>query len=675
MNALKTSLIKPSASLLIALASAIVVSACGGGGGSPGATGSAATTGGTTGGSTGTTGTGSTTTTPVATPAIKLALSSGGATTTSISASGVTTAQATVLDDKNQPVRGKLVTFSGDPALVSFSPPSGSVLTDATTGVATIQVSPASITAAGAGSLTASTTVIPTTGGAGVATTATLDYQLSAANLTLTALNVATATPLPAYGTRAVTVMANINGAAATTTPVQVTFTSSCGAVTPATATTDGTGKASATYTANSTTIPGCAGANVSITAATAGAASLGSTINVQPTQATNIQFVSAAPQLIYLIGSVGATQSQVSFKLVDSSGSALQNQAMTLSLTNTGTGVSLGTVGNKAAVTLTSDSNGVVSAPVFSGSIPTSIQVNAVLAANPAVNAKSNVLIVASGVPVQKAVSLSLEKLSIDGLNVDGTSTNVTFSMADRQGNPVPVGTSVNFVSSAGVMVPATCVVPARADGTSSSSCSVTIRSQGTRPSDGRVAILAYTPGEEDFVDNNANNVFDAGDTFTDLGNAFRDDNFNSTFDAGEFTVPRAGASTCAGGINGRLNTCDGVWGAVDVRDQKTIIFASSAAVITPVSTSLASGVAIGLADVNGNSMPTGTTISVAGRPALPAGACSASTTVAAVANSLTPIVIGITTDPKCAAGDFIDVKITSPLGLVTPLTFRLSA
>lgn len=649
---------------------AVILAACGGGGGSAGMTGTAGSGAG--GGTTGATPVTTPVTAPVPTPTLRIALFNGASATTSINAAGATTAQATVLDDKNIPVKGKLVTFSGDATLIKFNPPSGTVLTDAVTGIATIQISPISISATGAGVLTASSTIIPSAGGTGVLTSGTVDYQLSAANLTLSGFDVTAGTSLPAYGARTVSVVANVNGSPAVNTPVQVSFSASCGVVSPATVTTDGTGKASSTYTANSTTVPGCAGSNANITASATGATSLVATINVQAAQATNVQFVSAKPQLIYLSGSVGATQSQVVFKLVDSTGSPLQNQTLKLSLTNNAPGVSLGTLGQSQSITLTTDASGTVSAPVFSGSIPTSVQVSAVLASNSTIATNSNVLIVASGVPVQKAVSLSREKFSIEGLSVDGVSTNVMFSLADRQGNPVPVGTSVNFVSSSGVMVPATCVVPARADGTSSSSCSTTIRSQGTRPGNGRVVILAYTPGEEDFIDTNGNNIYDPGEPFVDTGNAFRDDNLNGIFDAGEFNVPRAGTSACGMGVYQRPNTCDGVWGAIDVRDQQIVIFASGSAVLPASQTSLASAVQFTIQDTNGNSMPTGTKIDVVGRPAVAGGTCTATSAPVVVPNQLGPITVTVL--PTCAAGDFIDITVTSPLGLVTPFTLRLT-
>ena len=650
------------------LSLALALAACGGGGGSPGTTGTPPA-----GGATG--GTGGTSTTPVvvAKPSIRLALFNGTTATTSISASGATTAQAAVVDENNKPVLGKLVTFSGDAKLITFTPSSGTVLTDSVTGIATIQIAPASLSATGAGSLSVDATIVPSTGGAGVATNASLDYQLSAAKLALANLDVQAATPLPAYGTRPVSVIVNVDGVPSINTPVQVTFAANCGSITPATVTTDGTGKAASSYTANSTAIPGCAGANPTITASATGATPLTSQITVQATLATNIQFVSATPKLIYLVGSVGAAQSQVSFKVVDSSGNALQNQAIDLSITNTNTGVSLGSVGNTSTLRQTTDSAGVVSVPVFSGSIPTSIQVNAVLVSNASVNTKSNVLVVASGVPVQKAASLSREQFSIEGFDVDGTTTKVTLSLADRQGNPVPVGTAVNFTTSAGVMIPATCTVPALPDGTSSSACVSSIRSQGTRPANGRVVILAYTAGEEDFVDNNANNVYDAGDTFSDTGNAYRDDNLDGAYTAGEFSLPRSGSTACTGGTFGRPGTCDGVWGPIDVRGQTVVVFARGGAVFSNIRNALATGIGFTIADANGNSLPTGTTIAATGRAHTPTGSCTASTSTGAVINTVGPTTTGVIAGSTCTAGDFVDVVITSPLGVVTPLTITL--
>jgi hypothetical protein len=292
-----------------------------------------------------------------------------------------------------------------------------------------------------------------------------------------------------------------------------------------------------------------------------------------------------------------------------------------------------------------------------------------------------SNVLTVASGRPVQRSLSLAFEKLSIEGANTDGEEATVTLSMADRQGNPVPPGTQVNFVSESGVILPAVCFVPPVTPATASSPaiptsfCTVKIRSQGARTANGRVSVLAYVEGEEDFVDVNGNNVYDAStDSFKDLGRAFRDDNANAVngangvYDTGEFQVPRVSVPACVAGAG-----CagDGAWGAADVRTQGSIVFASSNAVISGAAT--ATTLNFTVADANGNSMPTGSKVEVTGAIGNSSGTWLNCTIQAnssfAIANTVAPT---ITSSPfLCDSGDILTVKVTSPLGFTTSQDF----
>ena len=595
---------------LVALWVMLALAACGGGGGSAGTVGSS-------------TGTGGSSTTAKASISVEMYDQTGGV-TTSLGAAGLATVKATLKDAKGVVVAGKKVSFAGDAKLIRISPASD-VLTDST-GTATIQISSASITAAGAGTVSVAALID------GETIVATKDYQITPLSLSLANLDVGAAS-LAAYGNRPVAVTALLNGVAATSTPVQVTFTASCGTVLPATTATDASGKASVTYTADAAV---CANSQVTITASAAGASPVQGTISVLPTQATNIQFASATPQIIYLQGSVGATQSDVVFKVVDVNGTPLGNHSVSLSLVNPTaggsaglitTGVSLGTKGNTSVVTVTSDSAGLVKVPVYSGTVPTSVLVKAVSSVNSAVQAYSNILTVARGIAVQSRMSLSLEKFSIEGLNLDGATTDVVVRLADRVGNPVPAGTQVNFVSSAGVMIPPTCYVTDGAPG-ETSVCKSTLFSQNPRPAGGRAVVMAYVPGEEDFVDVNGNNVYDAGEPFTDMGNALMDANQNGSYDTGEFTVPRAGSLACPVGagrsilLDGRPNTCDGVWGAADVRRQGQVVFASSEPNFGSTSISKravkinnndyqeVTSVSVVVQDINGNSMPTGTQV-----------------------------------------------------------------
>lgn len=566
--------------------------------------------------------------------------------TTYVDASQAVLAKATVRDANGKLVEGLKVTFSSENNLIKLSP-APDVLT--INGVATVQVSAASLSAVGAGTISASAVF------GGVNLLATKDFQLSSANLSLTDLNVGSAS-LAAYDNRQVSVVAKINGVAATSTPVVVTFSASCGEVSPALITTDANGRASTTYTASEAQ---CAGTNVFITANSAGLASpVSSAISVAPITATNIQFVDARPAVIYLLSSGAATQSQVRFKVVDSVGNPIQHKSVRLELINSvaGVGLSLDTLGNVDPVTKFTGSDGVVGVAVFSGNVPTSMKVQAsLLPPDSLVQTTSSQLVVASGRPVQKSASLSLEKFSIEGWSIDGVTTSVTLSVADRQGNPVPQGTEVNFVAESGVMIPPTCVIQ------EASQCSSTHRSSGTRPLDGRVSILAYVPGEEDFTDFNFNNSYDAGEPFVDLGNAFRDDNEDGRYTAGEFSVLRAGGLPCSvESVNGRSNSCDGIWGPIEVRQQVVVVYASSRAYFDDIVVG-AARVRVRIKDVNGNSMPAGSSLSA---ESISFGVCTImSAAPDVIANRYGPQDIDMELD-GCNSGDRIRVLVRTPSG-----------
>lgn len=660
----------------------LVMSACGGGGGNPG----------TASGGTGTTPVTVTTADPLLSGSL---LDSGGVATTSVAASGYTVLSVTLKTKSGVVLPNQLIEVTGDANKVTF-PEGGGGLTNAS-GTATIKVTRASLVASGAGSLTitysykagslvAYSAELPTTD---KVITASVGYQLSTANITLTNLDVGAAT-LAAYGTRQISVQANVNGVVSSSIPVQVNFTATCGQISPTTASTNSSGIATVSYaatdaTGTSASTLGCSGKTVEISASTSGATVVSKTVNIEAAAPTNLSFVAATPTTIFLDNSGGPTQSIVQFKLVNSRGEALLGRDIVLSLRTQVTGAlkaSFGTVGNTLPVTVTTDASGKVSVPVFSGTVPTSVVVNAALVSDASIKTDSAILTIASGRAAQARVSLSIKALSIEGLNLDGDSTDVTMSLADRQGNPVPDGTAVNFVTEGGVMIPPVCYTGGVKDPATgffsnpgNSQCSVKIRSQEPRPSNGRVSILAYAAGEEDFVDRNFNNVFDAGDTFTDLGNAFRDDNENSAFDAGEFSVPRTGSTTsgneCPGWL-GRPGTCDGAWGIADVRKQAIIIFASGEAVITKNSMT-SSNLSYKVSDKNSHSVPTGSTVTVT--------AVSSSGNCAVISGATQTI--PSTLDPSdfetgfslCATGDQIIVSVKTPLGLTKTQGFTVVA
>lgn len=688
--------------ILMSLALGLLLAACGGGGGDPGIN----TRPGTGSGSGSGDPTTPTTPTVILPPNLTMSLqdASGGA-TNSISASGYTVLSVKLADPSGNPIPSQVIEVTADATKVIF-PESTTALTNAS-GIATIKLARASLVATGAGSLTAiySYKAGALTNYPDGSTPPTVDtviakylgYELSAANITLTNMDVGT-TALAAYGTRPISIQANIDGAAATATPVQVSFSATCGQVSPATASTNSGGLVLVSYSATdaasaTSSTRGCSGKTVEITASTVGASAVTKQLNIIGAPATNMSFVAANPARIYLADSGGATQSTVQFKLINAQGEGLLGQEVLLTLKTLNGGIpkaSFGAVGSITAITLTTDANGVVSVPVFSGTVPTNVIVNAALVSNALVQTDSSVLSIASGRPAQSRVSLALSTFAIEGSSVDGALSTATLSLADRQGNPVPDGTAVNFVTEGGVMIPPICYTGGTRDpatgvysAAGNSQCTVKIRSQNPRPANGRVSILAYAAGEEDFVDANFNNVYDCGEAFTDLGTAYRDDNENIIFDTGEFAVPRASSpSSCGAGVGPLPMTGDGVWGTADVRRQAVIIFSTSSALITGAFKAVVGGVRNGLdfvvQDLNGNSVATGSTVFVSAgdRTSSNSETCGLNNALVytdgliglkyEVSNSMLPAAYSVGFK-GCTAGDVINVQVTSPGGVVT--------
>lgn len=204
----------------------------------------------------------------------------------------------------------------------------------------------------------------------------------------------------------------------------------------------------------------------------------------------------------------------------------------------------------------------------------------------NDSAYAYSNNITVQSGPPAQDRFSLSVGTFNIEGQNIDGITTKFTIRVADRQGNAVPDGTVINFTSGGGQVQPS--CATARTDGISS--CSVTFSSQSPRPANGRITVMAFAEGVKTFTDKNGNNIFDAGDTLSDIGDAYRDDNENGAYDAGEFVLPRGGASVCpasARSTPSRANTCDASTAATTVRSQMVLFMSTNSAELTQQSIS----------------------------------------------------------------------------------------
>jgi hypothetical protein len=675
------------------LAAALV--ACGGGGGSAGTPFSGTTTPGS-----GTTTPG--TVTPVITPptvtvpTLTLAILNGsGAAVGGISLSGGFSARATVKDAAGLPVASKLVTFKLSASSIALLSPD-TALTNSQ-GIAEVAIAPASVSSTGAATLSANADV------SGTAVAGQVDFSIQSSSLTLSAMSVGSSN-LQSGGNVPVQVTALIAGAAATGVPVNVSFSASCGRINSqatsaggVSVTTNGNGVAAAVYDAVAADGSLCSG-SVTLTASSTGATAQSTTINVAAPSASAVVFLSAAPAQIFLAGSGAADQAIVKFKVLSSVGTPLVGVSVNFSiLTNPG-GVGLNSAGFTGPVTFTSDSNGEASVSIFSGTIPGPVKVRAELAATPSVFAVSQNLTVASGPPSQRFMSLSVETFNIEGWEIDGTSTQLTVRVADRQGNAVDDGTVINFTAEGG-QVARSCAT-ARIAGISQ--CSVNFVAQNPRPAGGRASVLAYTEGTKDYVDVNGNNKFDAADTLINIGDAYRDDNENGSYNsiAGEFLIPRGvanGTPACGdsgGPFPSRLNTCDSSL-QTTVRQQAVVLFSSSTLVplnalnaTTRALTSLVistQNISFLLRSASNRllPLPAGTTISATATDSVTTdgATCAVDQVFGSPVVNVKPgtdpaadiATSGAVTLKDCRAGDSVTIKVKVPSGLETAFFIAL--
>jgi hypothetical protein len=403
----------------------------------------------------------------------------------------------------------------------------------------------------------------------------------------------------------------------------------------------------------------------------------------VTAAQAANILYSGAtATTLVVSSASSGAKQSIVSFTVVDGSNAGMANQSVTIGLNaqaiSAGVKFSVSGVLSAANQVVNTDVNGVATVTIQSSTFPTPVSVTASLTATPAMAASSTGLVVTAGMPSQDRTTVSVGQLNIEGWRVDGVTTSVTLRTSDRQGNPVPTGTAVNFIASHG-SIGGSCLTDA------TSACSVTYTTSGTRPADGVVSILAYLNGEESFTDLNGNNVWDAGETFFDMGQPFRDDNHNGVYDAGEqvvgTTIPGA-TSACPGTAYPSVtNTCDGTWTpSILARSWNRIGLSSDKASITQVAANPGISMTVRIADAVNSAtvgMATGSSVTaVASSAAATCAVLSVSPPVVSQAVAPTNFVVSLN-NIGCGGGGAnvttVTVTVTTPAGSTSSQPFTI--
>jgi hypothetical protein len=474
---------------------------------------------------------------------------------------------STLLDGNGQGIENKIITFTADIGILT--PATG--LTNSQ-GIATVTLS-SSDGIIGAGVFTSSYTVDENTN-----ISSTFNYQILSADAVTASdirlgyfddsdnfiegeveLSIAT-NNISAGGTLGLSVDLVDENEELIVTPIPVTFTSNC--VQSGNATIDASvlsinGTASATFADID-----CAGATGTddILVATVSVDNISSTasktITIDGEQLGSIEFISAEPDSIVLKGTGGQNKQETStltFKVKSQLGNVLAQQEVSFELNTDVGGI---TLSRPSGLT---NSQGLVTTQVTSGTVPTAIRVTASASMDlngnmVEVQTQSDLLSINTGLPEQRSMTIAATVLNPEAGNLNGEESSITVWLSDNFHNPVPDGTTVNFTTEGGNIEPSC--------STTIGSCSVTWTSSEPRVDDHRITILATALGHETFFDTNGNNIFDDADGslildsgnssnlnidsgfdnyaaqssgFLDMSEAWRDDNENSIFDNGE--------------------------------------------------------------------------------------------------------------------------------------------
>ncbi|HMY37784.1 MAG TPA: hypothetical protein PK011_00550 [Marinagarivorans sp.] len=258
-----------------------------------------------------------------------------------------------------------------------------------------------------------------------------------------------------------------------------------------------------------------------------------------------SIQFIKADPSKIYVAGDSTPKESVLTFKVLGQGGKPLENEPVVFSNSGTSGGITLITSSDN------SDKDGLVEVRVKAGTVPTTVSIKA-LHEKSKVEGFSGGLEVSAAMPVESTFAIGATKYNIRSYGrINDETTQIVARVSDSAGGYVPDGTTVRFETREGGSIESCKTV----NGT----CTSTWIPSKKQPLDGRVQVMAYVQGVEEFKDNNSNNVFDDGDTFVDLPEPFSDDNQNGQYDIGEFF---ADANN-----NGKRDVADGKWNGVNCK------------------------------------------------------------------------------------------------------------
>lgn len=245
------------------------------------------------------------------------------------------------------------------------------------------------------------------------------------------------------------------NGVPAKNIVVTFTLDSAIATLSPTSGTvlTDSNGVAQITLKPGTGVGAGSLTATAAIVGTTSVSTKAAYSVNVIATAAVPaaINFVSAVPsdKSIVIKGAGGNGRTEVAlltFSVVDSTNTGVANIKVNFSTQSTNP-VTL------SAISGLTDMTGKVTVAVNSGTQPTTARVVATVDGT-SISSLSDTLTVTTGVPVQSAMSLSLSKFWVEGLNWDNQTIKVTALLADSFGGAVADGTQVVFTTNVGAVI-----------------------------------------------------------------------------------------------------------------------------------------------------------------------------------------------------------------------------
>ncbi|MTW11278.1 hypothetical protein GM658_11805 [Pseudoduganella eburnea] len=604
---------------------------------------------------------------------------SSGAALTNLTPDVPATVNVVVKNANGVAVSNNVVTFTTSDTTGVFSPAIGTALTDGN-GMASLKL--AAGTQAGAFTLTASSVIGSST------VKATKSYTVSFPVLTTSDIIVSPST-VPAGANASVTLSIK-NGSTNYTSPVSVAFTSICtksGKALIGSPVITQNGVAVASYTDK-----GCGTTDTLTATAVVPNATLTKSVDivVLPAAAGSLKFVGVDTTNIALkfTGGVGRPEfSTVKFQVFDMNGAPVVGKLVSFVFSDSNQATTTGGLKLNPA-TATTAADGTVTTTVSDGTIPTSVRVVAsVVGSSPLLTTISSLLVVSSGVPDQRHFTVLPEVGNAECWNIIGKCVMVSAYLADHFGNQVTDGTVVNFTTEGGMIIDSCQTV--------NGLCSVPLYSSFPHPLDGRVTILAYALGEENFLDKNNNNTFNDGiDGFNVPGDdlspdIFRDDNEDGLLSAGEPCIGPNTNGTCTTPGDLKYN------GVLRIPQQPSpqaqyistsfvMQFSSSHAQITvtpsPIScTGTSTDVQVTVKDDRNLLMPAGTKIAFSATYG--ATAVQVSPSEATVPSVILPVG-GVIFHPTyvvtipcsgTATGTF-NVTVTTPGGTVTPSSTRIN-